>query len=81
MLTADPEVSCLLPFPSDFFNARWWNASAAPGLTLTPAAFPVTRDGNITDPAKGGFNHLAGPGLMMGPIMAYVPGLNLDLSG
>ena len=81
MLSGDPDMSCLLPFPSDFFNARWWNASAPPGLTLTSAAFPADRNGTRTDPTKGGFNHLAGPGLMMGPIMAFIPSLNLDLSG
>ena len=35
MLTSDPVISCLLPFPSDFFNAQWWNSSAPPGLTMT----------------------------------------------
>jgi hypothetical protein len=80
MLTVDPQISCLLPYPSDFFNAQYWNASAPPGLTLTSAAFPVDVDGNGTDPTPGGYNNLEG-GTLLGPIIAYIPGISLDLSG
>lgn len=75
----DPSVSCALPFPDDFFQAQSWDAAAAPALTFTNASLPMDSSGNPIDPVAGGYNSLKGfPAL--GPILAYAPGVSLELS-
>jgi len=76
----DTSVTCMLPWPDNFFYAPAWNASAPPSLTLTNNSLPVDASGDQIDPVRGGYNALQGFS-PLGPMLAYLPGLNLDLSG
>ena len=78
-ILSNPADSCLLPFPSDFFFAPTWDASAPPSLTLQNASLPTDSSGNPIDPDFGGYNKLEGFS-PLGPVMAYLPGLDLDAS-
>ena len=80
---ADPSSSCMLPWPDDFFRSTTWDASAAPTLLLRNATLPVSDAGAVIDPVAGGWDGATGPtGFSpLGPIVAYLPGLSLELSG
>jgi hypothetical protein len=69
----------MLPFPDNFFFAPTWDATAPPALTLQNGSLPVDSSGNPIDPDFGGYNALQGFS-PLGPVMAYLPGLDLDAS-
>lgn len=69
----------MLPYGDDFFLSTTWNASGDVYLTFTNASLPVADDGGQIDPVAGGFDDVRGfP--VLGPYVAYFPGLSLDLS-
>lgn len=70
----------MLPWPDNFFYAPTWNSGASPSLTLTNNSLPIDDSGNSIDPNAGGYNSVQGFS-PMGPILAYLPGINMDLSG
>ena len=69
----------MLPFPDNFFFAPTWDATAPPALTLQNGSLPIDSSGNPIDPDFGGYNALQGFS-PLGPVMAYLPGLDLDAS-
>jgi hypothetical protein len=74
-----PSVSCMLPYPDDFFLSTTYDAAAPPHLTLSNASLPIDAGGLFIDPDAGGYNAL--PGFSpLGPVAAYLPGLSLDAS-
>ena len=74
-----PSVSCMLPYPDNFFLSTTWDPSAPPHLTLSNASLPIDTAGGFIDPNAGGYNAL--PGFSpLGPVSAYLPGLSLDAS-
>ena len=79
---APPSSSCMLPWPDDFFRSTTWDAGAAPTLLLRNASLPVSDAGAAIDPVAGGWDGPTGPtGFSpLGPIVAYLPGLSLELS-
>jgi len=76
----DSSTTCMLPWPDNFFYAPTWNPNAPLGLTLTNNSLPIDDSGNSIDPDIGGYNAMQGFS-PMGPILAYLPGINMDLSG
>lgn len=75
----DSGVSCMLPWPDNFFLASTFTPGKA-GLSLAMDSLPQDGLGDAVDPAAGGWNDLQGFS-PLGPLVASLPGLNLDLSG
>jgi len=68
------DLSCMLPWPSDHFQATTWDASAKPSLAqLDKTTFPLATDGAPIDPVTGGWAALTGFS-PSGGCIAYLPG-------
>ena len=75
----DPTLSCMMPWPSDHFFSRTWDATAPPRLAyITNETLPIDNAGlgiNVTQ----GWSQLTGFS-PAGQALAYIPGLSLDNS-
>jgi len=76
---SSPDVSCMLPWPDNFFFSRTWDSAAPPALVLTNASLPQSSEGGSIDPDLGGYNALQGFS-PMGPFVALFPGISLEAS-
>lgn len=72
----NPGISCLLPFPSDFFHSKTWDPTAPPSLTLSNTSMPDDTAAIPIDPVAGGYNSAEGFS-PLGPILSYIPGLDI----
>ena len=77
-ILTNPTSACLLPFPDNFWRTNNTDNTVSQ-LTLDNSSLPVDASGNGIDPDLGGYNQLTGFSAL-GPILAYLPGLNLDKS-
>ncbi len=77
-ILTDPTSACLLPFPDNFWRTNNSDNTVSQ-LTLDNSSLPVDASGNGIDPDSGGYNQLTGFSAL-GPILAFIPGLNLDKS-
>jgi hypothetical protein len=73
----DP-VHCLLPFPSSRFEAPDADTDTGVRLAIPEAAMPASVDGTHVDPEAWAGNDGWSPGT---PILAAVPGVDLEASG
>ena len=72
-LPSSPCPSRARPFPDNFFLRDGH-------LAFSNSSLPIDDGGGEIDPDSGGWNALKGFS-PLGPVLAYVPSLNLDLSG